>query len=320
MDITNELKDLFGERLKLDEPMSKHTNYRIGGPAKWFVDVRDVNELKSVLNITKETKTPVFVFGGGSNMLVSDDGFNGVVIKIAMRNQVISEDIVIADAGVLSSSLARATAKAGLKGLVWAVSLPGTIGGAVRGNAGCFGGEIKDNLISVEVLRDGDVITLKKDDLNFGYRESSIKHSNDIVLSAKFKLEKGDSAALLKEIDQKLQSRKDSQPLDAGSAGCLFKNYEIKDDAEMQHLVDIIDIPVEMRDSRRISAGWLIDKADLKGFKIGGAQISIKHGNFIVNSSEATAEHVAQIMAVVKEKVHQKFGILLQEEVQYVGF
>ena len=320
MDINEELKKIFNIRLKLDEQMSKHTNYRIGGPAKWFVDVRNVNELKSVLNITEQTETPVFVFGGGSNMLVNDDGFNGVVIKIAMRSQVISEDIVIADAGVLSSSLARTTAKAGLKGLVWAVSLPGTIGGAVRGNAGCFGGEIKDNLISVEVLRDGDVITLKKEDLNFGYRESSIKHSDDIVLSAKFRLKKDNPSKLLKELDEKLQHRKDSQPLDAGSAGCLFKNYEIKDDDELQRLGNIFDIPIEMRDSRRISAGWLIDKADLKGFKIGGAQISVKHGNFIVNSSEATADHVAQIMAVVKEKVHKQFGVLLQEEVQYVGF
>jgi UDP-N-acetylmuramate dehydrogenase len=339
--ITSSLHSIFGACLHENELMSKHTNFRIGGPAKWFVEVKSVDELKHVLKIASENGVSYFVFGGGSNILVNDKPFDGIVIKIAMRGIVIdnlslrgSQALfykgaesdrsnlfrVRAEAGALSSSVARETAKAGLSGLTWAISLPGTIGGAVRGNAGCFGGETKDRLVEIELLRDGEVVTAKKDDLKFGYRDSSIKHSSDIVLSATFELEKGDSEKLLSELDQKLTSRKSSQPLDAGSAGCMFKNYEIKSDEELLRLKQKLDVPSEMEKAKRISAGWLIDQLDLKGKQIGGAKISEKHGNFLVNTGGATADDVVQLIAFIKTRARNEFGINLEEEVQYVGF
>lgn len=311
--------------------MSKHTNFRIGGPVKWFVEVRSVDELQKILIIAHENGLATFVFGGGSNLLASDQGFEGIVIKIAMRTYDIQRTRVRADAGVLSSALARATSNAGLKGLTWAISLPGTVGGGVRGNAGCFGGEMKDRLVHVEVLRCApqifkgasapfQIIELTKADLNFGYRESDIKHSDDIILSATFELEEGDAHELKSELDDTLMKRKMTQPLDAGSAGCLFKNYEILSDEELQRLEEKIDLPSEMKSARRASAGWLIDKLGLKGTQIGGAKVSDVHGNFVLNTGSATASDVVQLIALIKSRARNEFGIQLMEEVQYVGF
>ncbi|MBI4592152.1 UDP-N-acetylmuramate dehydrogenase [Candidatus Uhrbacteria bacterium] len=320
MTIAEQLKAIVGTRILENELMSKHTNFRIGGSAKWFVEVRSVDEIQQVLAMASKNHLATCVFGGGSNVLVSDQGFDGIVIKMAMRTYDIQGTHVRADAGVLSSALARATANAGLKGLTWAISLPGTVGGAVRGNAGCFGGEMKDRLVNVQVLRDGAIIELTADELAFGYRESAIKHSHDIVLSATFELEEGDAAELKAELDDKLMKRKLSQPLGAGSAGCLFKNYEISSDEELQRLVEKLDVPPEMQSARRISAGWLIDKLVLKGTQIGGAKVSDVHGNFVLNTGSATADEVVQLIALIKTRARNEFGIQLIEEVQYIGF
>ena len=320
MTITQQLQAIVGTKCLENEPMSKHTNFRIGGPAKWFVEVRSVEELQNVLDVARENELATFVFGGGSNLLASDQGFDGIVIKIAMRTYDIQGTRVRADAGVLSSGLARATANAGLKGLTWAISLPGTVGGGVRGNAGCFGGEMKDHCTSVLVQRGGALVEIGKDDLKFGYRESAIKHSDDIILSATFELEEGDARELKSELDDKLMKRKISQPLDAGSAGCMFKNYEIGTDEELQRLVGKLDLPSEMQSARRVSAGWLIDKLGLKGTQIGGAKVSDVHGNFVVNTGSATSDEVVQLIALIKTRARNEFGIQLMEEVQYVGF
>jgi UDP-N-acetylmuramate dehydrogenase len=320
MSITTQLQTIVGSRLLENEPMTKHTNFRIGGPAKWFVEVKTVEELRRVMGVAQEHRIKTFVFGGGSNLLVADQGFDGIVIKIAMRTHEIQGTRVRADAGVLSSALARATANAGLAGFTWAISLPGTVGGGVRGNAGCFGGEMKDRLVSVQVLRDGKTIELTKEQLAFSYRESAIKHSDDIILSATFELEEGDARELKSELDDKLMKRKSSQPLDAGSAGCLFKNYEIVDEEELQRLAQTFDLPLEMQSARRLSAGWLIDKLGLKGTQIGGAKISEVHGNFVVNTGSATADEIVQLIALIKTRARNEFGIQLMEEVQYVGF
>jgi UDP-N-acetylmuramate dehydrogenase len=174
--------------------------------------------------------------------------------------------------------------------------------------------------VSAEVLRDGEVMTLTNEELQFGYRESSVKHSNDIVLTATFEFKEGDITELKETLDDTLMKRKSSQPLGAGSAGCLFKNYEIQSDEELQRLSEKLDIPTEMSTSRRLSAGWLIDNLDLKGMTIGDAQISQEHGNFVVNLGNATAEQIVQLIAVIKTKARNEYGINLQEEVQFVGF
>lgn len=318
-DITAQLKELFAERLKEREPLSKHVNFRIGGPARWFVDVKSVEELENAIELADTNSVPYFVLGGGSNTLAADEGFEGVVLKIAMRNVTVEGNTVVAEAGAMSAAVARKTADAGLEGFTWAISLPGTIGGAVRGNAGCFGGETKDQLVSVHVLRDGKVLELTKEDLAFGYRESAVKHSDDIVLSATFEFPSGDSAVLKKQLDANLEKRKATQPLHAGSAGCIFKNYEIESEDELQRLSQDADIPAQMIASRRISAGWLVDQLDLKGTTVGGAQISAEHGNFIVNLGDATASDVIQLISLVKMKARDRYGIQLQEEVHYLG-
>jgi len=320
MTITQKLQAIVGTKCLENEPMSKHTNFRIGGPAKWFVEVRSVEELQNVLDVARENELATFVFGGGSNLLASDQGFDGIVIKIAMRTYDIQGTRVRADAGVLSSGLARATANAGLKGLTWAISLPGTVGGGVRGNAGCFGGETRDHLVEAFVLSNGEVVSRTNAELAFGYRESAIKHSLDIVLSATFELKSGDQSIIKQIMESNLAKRKASQPLDAGSAGCMFKNYDATEE-DLQRLAKEYDVlPPEMLASRRVSAGWLIDKLGLKGTKIGNAQISPEHGNFIVNLGGATASDVAQIVALVKTRARNQVGIQLQEEVQYLGF
>ncbi|KKR97402.1 MAG: UDP-N-acetylenolpyruvoylglucosamine reductase [Candidatus Uhrbacteria bacterium GW2011_GWF2_41_16] len=319
-DITPQLKTLFQDRLKENELLSKHTNFRVGGLAHWFVDIRTIDELKQVLILVQKQQIPWFVMGGGSNILASDEGFSGVVLQMAMRGSKIEGTHVIVEAGATTAALARTTAEAGLEGLEWAISLPGTIGGAVRGNAGCFGGEMKDVVEQVTVLRNGQMIVLKKDDLQFGYRESFLKHSKDIVVKIEMILRPGDSVVLKEKMKEILEKRKASQPLSAGSAGCIFKNYDIANEIELARLKQEADIPPAVLVLRRVSAGWLVDQLDLKGTKIGDAQISLEHGNFMLNLGHATASEIVQLIALVKTKASDRFGIYLQEEIEYVGF
>ncbi|TAK03623.1 UDP-N-acetylmuramate dehydrogenase [Patescibacteria group bacterium] len=320
-DLTLQLQAVFGEALKEHEPMAKHTNFRIGGPARWFAAVTSEGELTRALDLCDARGIPWFVMGGGSNSLFADEEFPGLVMQMAMRKTDIVGTRVTAEAGVLMVGLARATADAGLAGLEWAISLPGTVGGAVRGNAGCFGGETKDHLASVRLLRGNKFIDVPASDLDMGYRHSALKGSHDIVLSATFELTQGDASALKAAQADILAKRKASQPLYAGSAGCLFKNVELKADADLQRASSLSDIPgaKEMLASRRLSAGWLIDKAGMKGTRVGDAQVSETHGNFIVNLGAARAADVRALAARVKEAVHARFGIDLEEEVQWVG-
>lgn len=318
--IAQQLLTIVGSRMKEQEPMNKHTNFRIGGSAKYFVEVKSIQELKQVLQIAKEHSLMTAVIGGGSNMLVSDQGFNGIILKLLFREIFIDKNRVQAGAGVPMILLSRKVAEESLSGLEWAITLPGTLGGAVRGNAGCFGGETQDYLVEAFVLSNGEVVARSKDELAFGYRESAIKHSDDIVLSVTFDLKSGDPNTIKQIMDANLVKRKASQPLDAGSAGCMFKNYEIASDEELQHIQSKLDLPPGVSASRRISAGWLIDQLDLKGFKIGGAKVSDVHGNFLVNTGTATADEVVQLIAFIKTRARDTYGIILQEEVQYVGF
>jgi len=319
-EISQQLRQIVQDRLKENEPMSKHTNFRIGGPAKYFVEVKTVEELVRVMEIAQKNACATFVFGGGSNTLVSDQGFDGLVIKLIMRDISIDGLRVRAEAGALMTLLSRTVGDAGLSGLEWAISLPGTVGGAVRGNAGCFGGETKDYLKEIELLVNGKVVKRSKEKLAFGYRESIIKHSSNIVLSATFQLQEGDVAVIKEKMNTILARRKASQPYDAGSAGCMFKNFEITSEEELQRLKSILDLPTEVSNSRQVSVGWLIDQLDLKGKQIGGAKISEKHGNFLVNTGAATADEIVQLIAFVKTRARNTFGIQLQEEVQYAGF
>lgn len=319
----DKLKERFGAQFKENESLAKHVNFRIGGPAKYFVEARSTQDLIDAVKIANEYSLPYFILGGGSNTLVADEGYQGLVIKAANRNMRIEGDRVIVEAGVISATVARASADKGLRGFEWAISLPGTIGGAVRGNAGCFGGETKDTLESVKLLRNGEVVEVPASDMHYGYRHSVLKdsgHEHDVVLEATFKLTPGDRTEALALIDKNLAGRKASQPLGSSSAGCMFKNFEYTSDDEITKLTSKVEIPEAMRNMHRIGAGWIIDQLGLKGMKMGEAQVAPQHGNFLLNIGHATAKDIVTLISYVKTKARDEFGVQLQEEVQYLGF
>lgn len=318
-DITQGLKNIFSDRLQENEPLSQHTTWRIGGPARWFIEVRSAEEIKTAVELAEKNNIKWFILSGGSNVLANNAGFDGLVIHPALREVSIEGNRLIVGAGAPTVLVARAAAEAGLAGLEWMATLPGTIGGAVRGNAGCFGSETKDHLVSVTVLRDGQIVQLAKDELFFGYRDSSFKKNKDIILSVVFKLTLGEPAAIKAKMDELLARRLTAQPPAGGTAGCVFKNYVLQDD-ELARLRQETDIPQEMLDKKVISAGWLIDQMDLKSKRIGGAAVSEKHANFIENVDNATASDVVQLIALIKMKARNRYGIQLEEEIEYLGF
>lgn len=318
------LRQAFGERLKEGEPLAKHVNIRIGGPADFYLEARSSDEIASAVLAALADGVPFVVFGGGSNTLPSDEGFRGLVIQAANRAWSIEGERVYAEAGVPSAFLARKAAEAGLTGLEWAISLPGTIGGAVRGNAGCFGGETKDALASVDALRvtDGKIerVTYSPEDCGFGYRHSAFKRNADVVLDVELELKTAPKEECLAKLDAVLAKRKLEQPSDSPSAGCMFKNFDFKDESEISKLMSMVEVPKEFLAAKRLPAGWLIEQADLKGKKVGGAQVSDKHGNFLMNLGKATASDVLQLISLIKMKIRDEYGVQLEEEVQLLGF
>ncbi len=322
MTLTDKLRERFGVQFKEGELLSRHLNVRVGGPAKWFVEARNTQDLIDVVNLAQNVAVEYFILGGGSNTIVSDSGFQGLVIKAANRTLRVDGDCVYAEAGVISAAAARASADAGLRGFEWAISLPGTIGGAVRGNAGCFGGEMHDSIESVRVLRRGDVLALSNEDLHFAYRHSLLKESgnDDVVLDVVLKLERGNRDEALAQIEKNIQGRKTTQPLGASSAGCMFKNVEWIDRAQVAQLEAMYAIPQEYLDRQRIPAGWIIDKLGLKGTAVGDAEVSHQHGNFLLNKGHATAEDILALVTKIKKRVASEIGVQLEEEVVHVGF
>jgi UDP-N-acetylmuramate dehydrogenase len=261
-------------------PLKEYTTFKIGGPARYFLTVSNIAE---AIDFAREKKLPYFVLGGGSNLLVGDEGFNGVVIKLENKKIELKKDLVIADAGAKLSSLVDFTVENNLTGLEWAAGIPGTVGGAVRGNAGAFGHSISENIKEVKTLH-------QEKDYQFGYRDSIFKHNNDVILSAVFKFNKGADQEL---IDEYLKTRKEKHPVEP-SAGCIFQN------------------------PKPLSAGKLIEDCGLKGKRIGDAMISPKQANFIVNLGSARAEDVKKLISLVKKEVKKKFQVELKEEVQYL--
>ena len=316
------MKERFATQFSENESLAKHLNIRIGGPARYFVEARSAQEIVDAVRIARESSIPYFILGGGSNTLASDEGWDGLVIKAANRGLEIEGTRVVAEAGVISAMVARQTAMKGLRGFEWAISLPGTIGGAVRGNAGCFGGETKDHCVSVKVLRDGRVLDIPAGEMHFAYRHSVLKdpgHETDVVLSATFELAQGETAEALAMIDKHLASRKASQPLGSSSAGCMFKNFEYQSDADIEKILRDADVPESMRTHHRIAAGWIVEQLGLKGLQVGDAQVSEVHGNFLLNKGHATARDIAELISRIKTKVRDEYGVQLHEEVQFLG-
>lgn len=320
--------DNFFTTLKKQFPAAKrnvllknHATFKIGGPAKYFLPVSDKNDLAKALRVAKKLNFPVFVFGGGSNLLISENGFNGLAVKIQNADGIVLKDgnVIETFAGIPMKNLISFAVRHSLEGLEWAGGLPGTIGGAVRGNAGAFGGEIKDSVVRVEALDEN--LNLKKinnKQCEFSYRNSVFKQKNWIILSVSVKLKKGNGKAIKKIADSNIKYRKDRHPMDSPSAGSIFKNVPLSDfspkfQEKLAAVVKKDPFPI-------VPAAYLISETGLKGIKIGGAQISSKHPNFIVNLNGAKSDDILELINLVKKEVKKKFGVKMETEVQLVGF
>lgn len=315
----NALKEIFNNRLKVGEPLAGYTTFKVGGPAKWLVVAESSEEVVKAVQLAQADGVEYVLLGGGTNVLAPDSGFGGLVIKLANRDFEIEDNRVVVEAGALTTVVARAAAKSGLAGFEWAATVPGTIGGAVYGNAGCFGGEMKDVVESIVVLRDGVETNLTNQDLEFGYRHSVLKGTNDVILNVTLKLTPGNQDEVEAKIAEIVAKRQEAQPLGASCAGCTFKNFEYQDESAIEKLRSVVSgIPKNMIETKTIVAGWLIDQAGLKGHTIGGASVSTDHGNFIVNDGTATADQIIQLISFIKMRVRDEFGIQLIEEVQYL--
>ena len=293
------LQKILGEvKVLVNEPMASHTTFRIGGPADYFVMPETVEELAAVLKLCKEEEIPYFILGNGSNLLVGDKGFRGIVIQLYKNFDgiIIEGTTVTARAGAMLVRVAKESGKAGLTGLEFASGIPGTIGGAMVMNAGAYGGEKKDVVTSVTVLsKEGEIKKLSNEEMKFRYRGSVIEDEDYIVLEAVMELKEGNLEEIQARMAELTVQRKTKQPIEFPSAGSTFKRPE------------------------GYFAGKLIQDAGLCGFQVGGAQVSEKHCGFVINAGGATAAEVMQLMKEVSDKVMNEFGVTLEPEVKRIG-
>ena len=290
--------------IKLDEPMSKHTSFRVGGNADAYIILQNKENLIEVLKIAKEYNLPITIVGNGTNLLVKDNGIRGLVINYASSNfeiidaNKVDEYKIKVDSGVKNGVLAQFLLKNELTGFEFAAGIPGTIGGAIYMNAGAFGGEIANIVESVTYisLKDLKVYTLKTEQCEFAYRTSIFEQDEDkIILEAIFNFKKGKKEEIAQKMDEFRNKRLSSQPLDKPSAGSTFKRGE------------------------NFITAKLIDECNLKGYKIGGAQVSEKHAGFIINTGNASAKDIIDLIKYVKTKVYEKFGVEIKPEVRVIG-
>ena len=297
--ISRRFCEIVGENKVLEqEPMARHTTFRIGGPADYFVELGSIEQIRAAIQVCREENLPWFVLGRGSNLLVSDKGYRGVILSIYkdFQKTEIQGETVTVQAGVLLTTLSGKVLDASLTGLEFASGIPGTIGGAVVMNAGAYGGEMKDIVRKVTVLdQDGEVRTLTCGEMQFGYRTSLAKKKGYIVLGAELTLKQGEKEKIREEMQALKAKRIEKQPLEFPSAGSTFQRPE------------------------GYFAGKLIMDAGLRGAAVGGAQVSEKHCGFVVNTGNATAADVRELMRQVQGKVQEQFGVHLEPEVRFLG-
>ena len=286
------IKGLKPENVHMNEQMSKHTSFKVGGVADYYVIVQDVNELIYILKMAKQLKTKVFIIGNGTNILCKDTGFRGIIVKLDFKVLKVEDNYICAGAGVPVALLSEYAYRHSIKDYEFLCGIPGTIGGAIKMNAGAYGGEIKDVIVEITVLDEHYKIkTITADEADFSYRHSIFFNKNWIILGAKFKITKGDKEKIKAKREENQASRRSKQPLEYPSAGSVFKRKENC-------------IPAK-----------LIDDAGLKGYQIGGAQISEKHSGFIINKDNATAKDIIKLIKYTKEKVKEEFGEELELEI-----
>ncbi len=297
--LAREIEKIAGqENVKLDEPMKNHTSFKVGGPADILVTPVSVSQLSQILKLCKNKSVPVFVMGNGTNLIVRDKGIRGVVVKIFdnLNQFTVKDDIITAYAGILLSRVSTIAYENGLTGLEFACGIPGTLGGAVAMNAGAYGGEMKDVVVETEYMdKDGEIRVVRDDGHQFGYRTSFIQKNSGIVIKTLMKLKKGNKEEIKALMDDLTQRRQEKQPLEMPSAGSIFKRPE------------------------GYFAGKLIEDCGLRGHRIGGAEVSQKHCGFIVNTGDAKAKDILDLIEYIRNTVKMKFGVDMQTEVRIVG-
>lgn len=286
------------DNLLYNEPMKNHTSFKLGGPADIFIEPDDTEQLAKAIKSLREHSIPYYIIGNGSNLLVSDKGLRGAVVKLGEKfgNVKIDEDRVTAESGILLSTLSKMAAKSGLTGMEFASGIPGALGGAAAMNAGAYGGEMKDIIEWVEVLDQGlELKRLQNAEMEFGYRKSVVEPRKYIVIRCCLRLMKGNPDEIYGTMAELTEKRKTKQPLHLPSAGSTFKRPE------------------------GYFAGKLIEDAGLRGFSIGGAQVSPLHCGFVVNNGDATARDVYDLIRHVQKTVYEKFNVNLETEVKILG-
>ena len=286
------------ENILLEEPMHKHTTFRVGGPAEVFVTVEKSKQLEKIIKYLNLVERPYFILGNGSNLLVGDKGYRGVIIRLGgdFNHLTVEGTLLTAGASVLLSAAARAAMENGLAGMEFASGIPGSVGGGVKMNAGAYDGEMRNIVESVQVMyKDGSILDLDNETMEFGYRNSVIKNRPYVVLQVSMRLQEGDREAILARMNELTARRKEKQPLEYASAGSTFKRPE-------GHF-----------------AGKLIMDSGMRGARIGGARVSEKHCGFVINDGTAVAADIAELIQEVIETVKEKFGVTLEPEVIFLG-
>lgn len=297
-------------------PLASCSTYHVGGPARFGAYAATIEELQEAIAFAAEKKIPYRVLGGGSNLLVSDDGYDGLIIWYKDKSVDVDAEaaVVRAGAGAVTAAVAGVAVRAGLMGFEWAAGVPGTIGGAVYGNAGASGGEMKDSVSVVTVFAGGALQLISNGECRFAYRHSRFKKDGSIIVSVELQLARAeDPRAPEQRMKEVLAYRNQTQPKGAASSGCVFKNYEPQG-GETERLAHA-GVPAQFLDAHRVPTGWLVEHAQLKGTVRGGARVSDVHGNFIVTERGATAADIFALIAEIKKKVREKFGIEIEEEI-----
>ena len=300
-EFAKKLEAIAGEKqVSVMEPMAKHTTFRTGGCSDYFVSPTEISQIQEIIDLCHKEEIPYYIIGNGSNLLVSDKGYRGVMIHLgpSFSGCELDEEtgIAVVKAGAALGGVVRSISKQGFGDMTWAAGIPGSFGGAVVMNAGAYGGEMKQVLMEVTWLNEeGKVVTTSASELGLGYRQSIFKHSRKVVLEGKLKLEKANPEELLAKIDELNQTRKEKQPLEYPSAGSTFKRPE------------------------GYFAGKLIQDSGLRGYRIGGAQVSEKHCGFVINREDATASDLYALFQHIKAVVKEKFQVEMELEVELIG-
>lgn len=299
-----QMVEAFGQGLEFDKELGQFTTFRTGGPAKYFLKVRSAQEASIAVKTAKRLNLPFYLIGGGSNLLISDDGIEGIVVKVDVRGiKIINRTSILCGAGEDLMALINFAADNGLTGLEFASGIFGTVGGAIFGNAGAYGGEIKDVTKEITLVdTSGNIKKVDRAYCGFSYRGSNLKQTKEIVIDTLFDLNDGDRKQIQARINEILAIRASKHPVEGRSAGSFYKN-----------------IPDPTQPFGKLPAGKLLDEVGCKGLTVGGAQVYEKHANIIVNTGNATSADIRKLADIMKQRVLDRFGILLEEEVIQLG-